>query len=138
MERDDVKPIPVNKAKLRGIIQQNRDRHGTVFADALRGFQAERMKLLEAEIERARKGLAQNVYVSLQCPVDHTPDYDRVLGMLELSEGDTIELSEQDYSQYVEDNWSWKQQWSTSNAGFSGLVASTPGYAEYTQDANWD
>lgn len=126
-----MKAIPVKKATLMTTIQKNRDRHREVFESALEGYQQESIRILREQMDRAEKGLRQNLQVYLICPEDHTKDYDRVLGMLSMSIDDTIELTEQDYSQYIEDNWMWKQQWVGSNSSYSMAVTETPGYSEY-------
>jgi alpha-D-ribose 1-methylphosphonate 5-triphosphate diphosphatase PhnM len=113
-----VEPIRVNVKDLTDRIQENRDKHREEFEKAIVGFKIEAEEALEKALDRARKGLVQNVYVSLTMPQDHTPDYDRVLTMLKMTVDDTLELTETDAARYVLDDWEWKQQWVTANASY--------------------
>ncbi len=56
-------------------------------------------------------------------PEDHTRDYDRRIKMYEMDIDDTIEMTEQEFAQYVLDDWGWKQAWTTSNTAY--LAASS-------------
>lgn len=51
--------------------------------------------------------------------MDQTKDYDMAIGMLRMSVDEYITLEEEDYKCYVLDQWRWKQQFSTSNRGYS-------------------
>jgi hypothetical protein len=56
-------------------------------------------------------------------PEDHTRDYDRVIAMLERHQGEAIDLLEDDFAMYVQDDWAWKAQFLASNSGYSGKAA---------------
>jgi hypothetical protein len=43
--------------------------------------------------------------------------------MLEMSKEDTIELTQQEFSQYVQDDWHWKDQFLFSNMNYSSAAA---------------
>ena len=51
-------------------------------------------------------------------PKDMTSEYDRVLRMLKLDVREEIELDEREYRQYVENDWSWRQEWPLSNSKY--------------------
>lgn len=115
--------VTVKKEELRAKLIENRDRHHGIFEEALAGFQKQAVRLLEQQVESARHGLRQSVYVSLECPQDHTSDYDRVLAMLDMEVSDMVTLTEQEFAQFVQDNWSWQHQWLTSSAQYSRAAA---------------
>ena len=46
-------------------------------------------------------------------PENHTKDYDRVITLLEASLDEEFELSSSEFNQYVNDDWSWKQSFTT-------------------------
>lgn len=46
----------------------------------------------------------------LLVPEDHTDEYDQLLEMLAMSVDDEVELTAQEFAQYVRDDWSWKHQ----------------------------
>jgi hypothetical protein len=47
--------------------------------------------------------------ISLPEPVDHTSDYARVVSTLEMSAEDIVQLSADQFDQYVLDNWNWRK-----------------------------
>ena len=57
-------------------------------------------------------------------PVDQTADYDRALQMLKMEVSKDVELTEQEFMELVQDNWSWKRQFSLSNASLSATAMS--------------
>ena len=114
-----MRQVTVDKQELREKLVENRDKHRGIFEEALAGFQKEAIRLLEEQLERARQGLKRTVFVRLDCPEDHTADYNRVLAMLDMEVSDKVTLTEQEFAQFVQDDWSWQHQWLASSARFS-------------------
>lgn len=108
--------IRVNKQELLIVLKKNRENHLTEFEKAAQGYRAFVTAELEKRLESLKNGKRISLHFSLQEPFNQTKDYDRVIRMLEMDKNDTIELSEHDFATYVEDDWSWKNQFVTSNA----------------------
>lgn len=112
--------MKINKEKLKAEVKANRDDHRELFEEALEGFREKAIANLEARIQEIRDGGQISLYLDLQQPEDHTDDYDRVLEMLEFEVEETVTLTEQEFAQYVQDNWGWKNAFAatyTSNTG---------------------
>jgi len=90
-----------------------------VFLKALDGYQATVIKTLEAMLDDAKKGIRYTTTKQLVQPVDQTREYDRVIRALEMSVDTNIELTEDEFSQYVMDDWSWKHQFLMSNSTYT-------------------
>lgn len=120
-----MKAIRVSKAKLIETLTQNRSNHRKIFEEALEGYRRTVITELERRLEDAKANKKVSLYIQLTQPVDQTKDYDRVLGMLNLSLDTEIELSEQDFAAYVMDDWGWKKQFITSNAFYSKIASDT-------------
>ena len=74
-------------------------------------------KLKEAiEVAESKEGKIPGIHLPM--PDDHTSDYDRAIGMLEMEVNDIVTIDQEDYSNYVDDNWAWKNQWSLSNTNY--------------------
>ena len=114
--------VTVDKSQLREKLVQNREQHRGIFEEALAGFQKEAVRLLEEQLDRARRGLRRAVYVRLECPEDHTSDYDRVIAMLDMEVGDKVVLTEEEFTQFVQDDWSWQHQWLASSSRYSAAA----------------
>lgn len=120
-----MKTVRVQKVSLTEQVRANRKQHHTIFLEAVEGYRRQAVQLLEGHIARIKSGKVQQVYVSLPYPVDHTRDYDRVLAMLDMEIGDTVELSEQEFAQYVMDDWAWKREFLATNSAYSVTAATT-------------
>jgi hypothetical protein len=104
-----MRSIKMSKETLRALVQANRDEHRNLFEEALDAFREQAIANLEARIEQIRNGGQVELYLNLEQPVDHTEDYDRVLQMLDYELDEEVTLTEQEFAQYVQDDWGWKQ-----------------------------
>ena len=112
--------VRVDKASLREKVQANRDEHRSVYDDAMNGYKKAAISFFERQLDRAREGKRfQQAFVE-PMPDDHTDDYDTVLGMLDMSEDETVVLSFIEYRQYVEDQWGWKQHFTAVTSNYTG------------------
>lgn len=118
-----MKAMKVDKAELLNILQKNRDKHRAIFEEALEGYKKEVIALLEKKLATVKRGKIVSHIIRLETPRDQTKDYDRVIGMLNMSTETEVELTEQDYSQYVLDDWTWKNQFLHSNSFYSKTAA---------------
>ncbi len=109
----------VNKAELLKILEENRSKHRRVFEAALSGYQKEALRQLEEKVRALKAGKYPKIYIHLASPEDHTKDYDRIIRMVSMHQGDTIILEEQQFAWYVEDDWQWKRQWATTSNAYA-------------------
>ena len=105
-----MKSVNVKKTDLLDKIKENRAKHRAIFEKAVKGYRKAVVAELEFMLDEARKGRRIKRQIELIEPMDQTREYDRVIRMLEMSTDDIIELSQQDFAQYVMDDWAWKQQ----------------------------
>ena len=119
----DMNHIIVNKEKLLATIKANRELHRDAFLEALDGYRTQVIAALEESLAQARAGKKVGKrFVALQEPQDMTRQYDQVIRMLQDSLGDKIEISYEEYSNYVMDDWSWSRQWTASNSMYASSV----------------
>ena len=119
--RRNMQETKVLKPELLKILEENRSKHRRVFEAALDGYQKEALRQLEMKVQALKAGKYPKIYLNLPMPEDHTRDYDRIIRMVTMHQEDTVVLDEQQFAQYVEDDWSWKRQWaSTSNVYAAG------------------
>ncbi len=104
--------------KLSKIISKNRDAHRKLFLKAQEGYKQDFLKELENMLEEARQGKRYRRNVLLVEPMDMTKEYDRILKMLELTTEEKIDLSQQEFSNYVMDDWGWKAQVTATNSQY--------------------
>jgi hypothetical protein len=114
-----MRTVTLDKDELLDVLRDNRERHRVVFEKAIEGFRERAITELDRRIAdlKARKGQV-DLFVHLPEPEDHTRDYDRVIRMVEMHQGDTIELDEKAFASYVEDEWSWKREFVGTNSKY--------------------
>ena len=111
--------VNVKKDELISVLKANRDRHRTVFLAALEGYRQEALRTLKEHIRAIEEGRTPAIVITLARPEDHTRDYDHVIGMLEMHQGDEFRLDGQTYRNYVGDDWSWKRQWAKLSSTYA-------------------
>lgn len=110
--------IKVNKDELVKTLKANRDKHSSDYDKAKQGFRKLLVVELEKKLQAAKDGKKVTLNFKNQKPTNNLNDYDDVIGMLELATDTEIELNHVQYKQYVQDEWDWKRQWSTSNVAY--------------------
>ena len=114
-----MRAVTVNRTELMTVLRRNRDNHRAVFEKAQEGYRARVIEELDKMIAAARRGDKVRVYVGLDAPEDHTDDYDRVLGMLEMSVDETVEVDAASFEAYVRDKWNWSQTATVKNTAYA-------------------
>ena len=119
--------ITVNKTELLAKLEQNRSDHRGIFEEALAGFAREAERELNERLNQLREGLRRDLVIRKPVPTDHTNDYDRAISMIQMSLGDTVTLSENDFAQYVMDDWGWQGQFLSNTYGSAQASAKFSG-----------
>lgn len=115
-----MRTIRIEKEKLRETVQKNRDEHRDIFLKAQDGYRKAVIRELDDMLERARNGDRIRINVGLQAPQDYTGEYDRVLLQLEYTEDDVIELTDNEFQNYIQDEWGWTGAFVQTSAGYLG------------------
>lgn len=127
--------ITVSTEELLAILEANRDKHRTVFEAALAGWRKAALKAVEECHSALERGKIPDLYLAARLPLpeDHTRDYDRVIRMVNMHQSDRLDMDEQMFASYVQDDWGWKRQWlTTSNSYAAGTVSQA--YGEQEED----
>lgn len=107
-----MKALTYERSNLLNIIKENRDRHEATFTEAFANYRRavadwhrDQLEILgdadPAEIEVLATSFR------MPAPEQHTEDYDRVIRMLELTDQPVISLEQNEFQQYVLDEWNW-------------------------------
>jgi hypothetical protein len=112
-----IQHIVVKKEDLVTALTKNRDGHRAQYEEAHSGYRKALLETVAKMYDDAKKGLEVAHMIHLEIPEDHTKDYDRVIGMMRMSIDETVLITQSEYSQYVMDDWGWKERFTgTSNA----------------------
>lgn len=118
-----MKDVTVNRDELLVILKNNRSKHRAIFDEAVEGYQQKALETLNQNIEALRQNKHYRISFHLTPPEDHTKDYDRAIRMVEMSLNAQVVLDEEDFMQYVQDDWVWKRQFLVANSAYSGTAA---------------
>ena len=115
--------VVVPKDKLLEVLKSNRQFHRSDFLEALEGYQ----KFAEAQfikwLEQVRSNTPDKItsHFSFDVPKDHTEEYDRAIAMVTMADTDSIEIGEEEFSHYVEDDWDWKRQFAATTDNYKNF-----------------
>jgi hypothetical protein len=114
-QRNNMRSVTMRKEELRGLVQANRNNHRRAFEKAIVEYRKAVITELDRMIERVKSGDVIEHFIRLPQPDDHTKDYDQVLDMLDYSVDKNIELTHSEFAQYVQDDWGWKDAFTTTS-----------------------
>jgi hypothetical protein len=112
-----MRQVRISKEKLLEVLKKNRETHRELFLEAQETYREVAIKALDEQLAAAREGRPFQLasLTSMEAPQDHTAEYSRAIGMLEMCEDEALVVSNDDYRCYVEDIWGWSRQWAFSN-----------------------
>jgi hypothetical protein len=113
-----MKTVKVNKDKLLKTLKKNRKKHRGTFEKAQDKYREEFIRVLDRRLKEAREGGKINTRINLPEPQDFTESYDTAIEMVEWAEDDTIELTQQDFEQYILDRWGWQNVFAANTASY--------------------
>ena len=118
-ERASMNSVIVEKDRLLSALKENRDKHRAVFLEAMAGYKAKALQLLDEHTERVKNNAIEQINIHLPMPSDHTEDYDRAIATLDWTVLGEVELTIQEFDMYVRDSWGWKREWTTANSVYA-------------------
>lgn len=121
--------VKVNVQQLLTILKKNRDSHRKIFLEAQEGYRKLAIKELDKTLKDARDGKKFARMLSLVAPQDMTKEYDTAIGMLEMSVDKDIVITYNQYQNFVQDEWHWKENFLLSNSTYSKTAS-----AEYRKN----
>lgn len=121
-----MKTVKVKKDTLVNTLKDNMVTHVADYELAWEAYHkaviANATNLLE-RAKNVKKGRPVQLYINLEMPVNHEDDYVRTIEMCEWEVADEVDLSEAEFRQFVQDEWSWKGQFTASNVQYTGSAS---------------
>ena len=105
-------------------LKANRDNHAKLYAEAAVGYQKKAIAALQEKIKELQHEPVSLYFLQLNPPTDYTDHYNRAIRMLERTLDTDVTLDQQQFAQYVDDEWEWAKAWVTSNSSYSSSVDS--------------
>lgn len=115
-----MKTVKVATLDLLQHLKTNREKHVIEFAEAMVGYRAAVIAKLKERLVLAEAGEDVNLFSNISKPQCQLASYDEAISMLAWSRDDEIELDRNEFRQYVQDEWSWKNEFVTTASLYKG------------------
>ena len=119
MMRHGDRTINVNKEKLIAQILANKENHVKEYEKAVVAYKKEALKQLAEQTKRVEEG-ALDAKLELIEPVNNAKNYDKIVDMFQWEENEIVELSQDEFREYVQDETEFAQRAKMSNAYYIG------------------
>jgi hypothetical protein len=126
-ERNVMKSVRLEREELLNIVSENKQKHIVDFKESLADYKKAVVKICKENSELARSGdlgKIRQIRSMPSAPVSYEDSYTRAARMLELSIDDVVELDETTFNQLVLDEWTWKNQFTTSSTFYKTVLTS--------------
>ena len=114
--------ITVSKDRILKILKSNKEKHIKEYNEALTAFYTKAAMVFSSMMEKALNSdpsLTINEVCELIKPISHQEEYELVIRMLQMDLNEVVDLSRQEYTQYIDDNWTWTQQFKSINSSYT-------------------
>ena len=109
----------IDRDKLLATLKENREQHQECYDEAREGYLEKAQKLLLKRMNLLKEGKLAPLDFRIEVPLNHTEEYDTVIGMVEDNLDKSVTLSAGEYRMLVQDSWDWMDALLVSNAGYS-------------------
>ena len=114
-----MRTVKINTKELLEILKTNREQHIKDYNEARTGYRADAIAELTKMLEQAIDDGTILRFITAVEPVSYEASYNTVVRMLELSADTLTELTMQEFTQYVEDKWGWKESFTNTTAFYA-------------------
>jgi hypothetical protein len=121
MRRNGSRTISVNKAKLIEQIKLNKENHIKEYEKAIVAYKEEALRQLNEQIQKVQEG-SLNAKLELITPINNAVNYDKIIEMFEWEVNDVVELEQQEFNEYVQDETEFAQQAKFSNMFYTERI----------------
>jgi hypothetical protein len=118
MRRTGSRTIKVKKEKLIEQIRKNKENHIKEYDKAIVAYKEEALKQLKKQIERVEEG-ALDAKLELITPINNAENYDKIIEMFEWEVEEVVELEQNEFNEYVQDETEFAMQAKFSNTFYS-------------------
>lgn len=118
--------ITRQKEVLLTTLEENRAKHEIAFNTAAAEYNDLILKLLDVTKKKVLAGDTSDWIRSLQqlsyaAPKSNISSYDNAISAIRWTDGETVELTMEDYHQFVLDNWEWRKNFLANNQLYQDL-----------------
>jgi len=109
--------ISVEKKDLIVKIKENKENHIKEFDKAVEAYREEALRQLRTQLERVEEG-AVDAKLDLITPVNNADNYDKIIEMFDWEVKDVVELQQDEFREYVQDETDFAVTARMSNSAY--------------------
>ena len=102
-----MKKVKVLVKDLLIILKENREKHKNAMDEVMALYRKKVIEELDKALQAAKEGRDIITNLNLVRPINMTQHYDRAIGMLSMSVDAEVEITQEEYANYVLDKWHW-------------------------------
>lgn len=114
--------VTIEKALVLEALHKNMEEHKRTFQKAMEVYRQKAIEAFEAKIDALKNGRWISHTLNLPIPEEHTNDFQRVINMLQRDINDTVELTENDYRVYIDNEWNWQRAFLSNTTAYLGAA----------------
>jgi len=118
MRHQGNRKIKIKKSKLIATLKENKKNHIKEYEKALALYKEEAIKQLTKLTADAQEGKT-NLHLNLVEPVNNAENYDKVIEMFEWEVEKTVELEQNEFREYVQDETDFAMQAKFANMSYT-------------------
>lgn len=120
METDQLRglsTVRINKDFLLKKLETNRKSHETIYKKAMQKWHLQVIDTLKKELKKVKVDKEHQPSCFVAKPDSHVKEYDGTIALLKASLDEEFVLTSFEFSQYVRDEWGWKDVFMTTVSG---------------------
>lgn len=108
-------------------LKNNRAQHKVIVQEARVGYVQKAKVELARKLRKLKDGKLVSLAFSLHMPQDYTNVYDTAIKMMEMHQGEQIELTSEQVRSLIQDEWDWSKHFLVANSSYSSTAAGMSG-----------
>lgn len=113
--------ISVDKTQLLDTLKANKQAHEEEFNETWGNYVQAFIDKLKERLAEVEAGSKPNHMIDILVPRSYADEYERVIQMLEWSQSNSVNLTHREFTQWVQDNWDWKDMHLTTANAYNKL-----------------
>lgn len=114
-----MRKVSVNKNQLLEILKKNKAIHENEYNELQEAYLESVISGLSKLLKEAKKKLPEpKTALMLNVPKSYVEDYTNIIGMLEMSIDNDFTIDEEEYKNYVLNEWSWSRNFNMSKTAY--------------------
>jgi hypothetical protein len=101
-------------------LKTNRDKHIKEYEEAMAGYREAIISELKGKYTIACQNLDVSHSLKTVRPISYEKSYNEIISMLEWTTDKEIELDHNEFTMYVQDDWSWKGNFLATTSVYTG------------------